>query len=471
MVIFSWLISANATQKVGLLNFLIRFSCVNDEGIVEYAWHTDIYKNIKISNGINNTDFIVTEYPDILEQWHKEFSDIAQGVDGVSPIVEFEETEYGVNVFVTDAEGIKSTMLKHGNDGTKGDKGDKGDAGYTPQKGIDYFDGQNGKDGQNGISVTHVWNGTNLSVTSASGTSSANLKGEQGNSGVVISETAPQAYSDGKHPLWLNPNGNMTLEIPNQLSQLTDDATHRTVTDAEKANWNSKLNQSDLQSGINTALAQAKASGEFDGAKGEQGIQGIQGIQGEKGADGAKGDKGDKGETGADGVSATHSWNGTTLTITSASGTSSADLKGAKGDKGEDGVIGKDGTSPTVSVSAITGGNRITITDVNGTKNVDVMNGTNGSNGSKGADGVSVQSVQQTTTSNADGGNNVVTVTLSNGQTATFNVKNGSKGSTGADGVKGADGKTPVRGTDYWTSADIAEIKGYVDSAILGGAW
>lgn len=36
---------------------------------------------------------------------------------------------------------------------------------------------------------------------------------------------------------------------------------------------------------------------------------------------------------------------------------------------------------------------------------------------------------------------------------------------------KGLDGKTPARGTDYWTSADIAEIKSYVDEAILGGAW
>ena len=38
---------------------------------------------------------------------------------------------------------------------------------------------------------------------------------------------------------------------------------------------------------------------------------------------------------GKDGVSATHSWKGTVLTVTSASGTSSADLKGEKGDKGE----------------------------------------------------------------------------------------------------------------------------------------
>jgi hypothetical protein len=34
--------------------------------------------------------------------------------------------------------------------------------------------------GENGVSVTHRWNGTTLIVTSASGTSSANLKGEQG---------------------------------------------------------------------------------------------------------------------------------------------------------------------------------------------------------------------------------------------------------------------------------------------------
>lgn len=49
---------------------------------------------------------------------------------------------------------------------------------------------------------------------------------------------------------------------------------------------------------------------------------------------GERGDAGDRGAAGSDGVSCTHSWNGTTLIVTSASGTSSADLKGAKGDSG-----------------------------------------------------------------------------------------------------------------------------------------
>ena len=33
------------------------------------------------------------------------------------------------------------------------------------------------------------------------------------------------------------------------------------------------------------------------------------------------------------------------------------------------------------------------------------------------------------------------------------------------------EGYTPVRGTDYWTEEDKAEIKAYVDEAILGGEW
>ena len=36
---------------------------------------------------------------------------------------------------------------------------------------------------------------------------------------------------------------------------------------------------------------------------------------------------------------------------------------------------------------------------------------------------------------------------------------------------KGEPGYTPVKGTDYWTEEDKAEIKSYVDEAILNGAW
>ena len=52
---------------------------------------------------------------------------------------------------------------------------------------------------------------------------------------------------------------------------------------------------------------------------------------------------GEDGKDGKDGVSVTHEWIGTTLQITSASGTTSADLKGEKGDPGADGAKGEKG--------------------------------------------------------------------------------------------------------------------------------
>ena len=59
-------------------------------------------------------------------------------------------------------------------------------------------------------------------------------------------------------------------------------------------------------------------------------------------------------------------------------------------------------------------------------------NGYDGVDGKDGKDGISVQSVVQTTISTEDGGENVITVTLSDGTSSTFKVKNGSKGSDGS---------------------------------------
>lgn len=141
------------------------------------------------------------------------------------------------------------------------------------------------------------------------------------------------------------------------------------------------------------------------GSKGDKGDTGAQGPQGEQGIQGEPGAKGDKGDTGANGTSATHSWNGTTLTITSASGTSSANLKGEKGDKGDTGSKGDTGAI-----------------------------GPQGPQGEKGATG-----------------------------------PQGPKGDTGATGPKGdtgAAGATPVKGVDYWTSADQESIVQQVIAAL-----
>lgn len=63
-----------------------------------------------------------------------------------------------------------------------------------------------------------------------------------------------------------------------------------------------------------------------------------------------------------------------------------------------------------------------------------------------GQDGVGIQSVEQTTTSTADNGTNVITVTLTDGTQSTFDVKNGSRGSTGPQGEQGIQGEQGPRG-------------------------
>ena len=135
-----------------------------------------------------------------------------------------------------------------------------------------------------------------------------------------------------------------------------------------------------------------------------------------------------------------------------------ATLKGSDGADGTDGAPGADGIGISkidFNSSTVDGGNNvITITKTDGKSSTfTVKNGTAGTNGN---DGVSITAVSQTNTSNADNGNNVITVYLSNGNASTFTVKNGSKGDKGDTGAPGAD--------YVLTSADKQEIANLVNT-------
>lgn len=126
-------------------------------------------------------------------------------------------------------------------------------------------------------------------------------------------------------------------------------------------------------------------------AQGPQGVPGEQGETGEKGPQGPKGDTGATGPTGPtgatgqtgpagkDGAPGTPGADGTTFTpAVSAAGVISWTNDGGKTNPQPvniKGPQGGDGVSPTVSVADITGGHRVTITDVNGTRSFDVMDG------------------------------------------------------------------------------------------------
>lgn len=80
IAILSWLISRNATQFAGPLNFLIKFKCIADDGTVDYVWNTAVYKGVTVSNGMDNGETVVEEYSDILAQWEARIEALEQGV-------------------------------------------------------------------------------------------------------------------------------------------------------------------------------------------------------------------------------------------------------------------------------------------------------------------------------------------------------------------------------------------------------
>ena len=145
VVIFSWLISSNVTRFVGAVSFVIRFACVTD-GVVEYAWHTNINKSINISTSLINSNVVVQEYIDILEQWRNELIKS-------TPIAKVEETSEGATITVKDKDGETKVVIKHGKNGISGSDG------YSPS-----------------ISLNNVDDGVEITVRNKTGTQTAKVQ-------------------------------------------------------------------------------------------------------------------------------------------------------------------------------------------------------------------------------------------------------------------------------------------------------
>lgn len=107
-VICSWLISRNATQLAGTLNFLIQYACSDDNANLTYEWHTDIYADVLVNAGMNNGVAVIANSADIIEQWKSEL---------------FNEVKLQVEVDVQEI----------------ADRFQDGKDGYTPVRGVDYW--------------------------------------------------------------------------------------------------------------------------------------------------------------------------------------------------------------------------------------------------------------------------------------------------------------------------------------------
>ena len=217
--------------------------------------------------------------------------------------------------------------------GIQGEQGPQGPAGAT---------GPQGPAGKDGTSVTHSWNGTKLTVTSASGSSMADLRGPQGIQGVQ-GEQGPQGPTGATGATGpTGPKGDTgATGATGATGPSGKDGSSVTVSSVTESTADGGSNVVKFSDGKTLTVKNGSKGSKGDtgaqGPTGPTGATGATGAQGPAGPAGPTGPSGSNGKDGKDGVSVTHSWNGSVLTVTSASGTSSADLRGPKGDSGEGG--------------------------------------------------------------------------------------------------------------------------------------
>lgn len=338
----------------------------------------------------------------------------------------------------------------------KGAKGDKGEAGATGATGAQGERGEKGDKGDAGepgeagkaatIAVGAVETGepgTEASVTNTGTESAAVLhfviprgaKGEQGERGLQGERGETGAKGDPGAQGEPGKDGTSFKVLGLYASLNALQAAHPTGNSGDA--WAVGTSESNSIYLWDAEKAQWENIGSIKGQKGEKGDpgeRGEQGVQGEVGATGAQGEQG---------------------------------IQGVPGEKGTDGV------SPTVAIKAITGGHKVSITDISGTQSFDVLDGAKGEQGvqgipgeagakgdtgEKGADGAkgdpgeaatitigSVTSGAQASVENAGTANAaVLNFVLPKGEKG----DTGLQGATGEAGAKGEQGEPGKNGSD-----------------------
>lgn len=156
-VTFSWLIPPAAVAYKGTINFIICAKKSDDNGIETTEWNTTVAKGT-VLKGLEATSEIAERNPDIIEQILKKLDNVTGGAKKLADladdaehrtVTDTEKEAWNNKLDKTALEQAVTDSLQQAKEsgefkGDPGEKGDPGDEGYTPQKGVDYYDGANG---------------------------------------------------------------------------------------------------------------------------------------------------------------------------------------------------------------------------------------------------------------------------------------------------------------------------------------
>lgn len=262
-------------------------------------------------------------------------------------------------------------------------------------KGKDGIDGKDGTNGTDGISITKTEINTEgkLVVAYSNGTTDTlgvvvgaagkdGINGTNGVDGVGISK------------MEINAAGELCITYSNgSFANLGN------VVGADGKDGANGVNGADGKDGISVTKTEINAEGKLVisysngeietlgkvvGTDGKDGVNGTDGKDGINGTNGADGKDGADGEDGV-GITKAEIVNGELiLYFSNNTNINLGNIKGADGKDGVNGTDGKDGVSPTIDVISISGGHKVTVTDINGVKEFNVMDGKDGKDGGGG---------------------------------------------------------------------------------------
>lgn len=157
-ITFSWLVGRNALAYRGSIRFIVCLKKTDAEGVVQQEFNTTVAQ-LTVLEGLETTEAVVTENPDIIEQILQRLDELEEnGGGGGTPGKDGREIELQNNGtaiqwrYVGDDDWTDLVQLSSlkGEKGDKGDKGDKGETGATGPQGETGPQGPTGPQGETG---------------------------------------------------------------------------------------------------------------------------------------------------------------------------------------------------------------------------------------------------------------------------------------------------------------------------------